>query len=127
MGLTAMWWSHGGWVSRDGEGNGSRRMGFTGWGMVKGVGHGGGAMGWRGGGEVVIGGSSRRPRPKLPSLGLESPLRADLPVKEIRCSLEVVAVLADHPPKIKAQQQLSSCAFNDFVCTVTRRVSQGLS
>jgi hypothetical protein len=48
----------GGWVSRDGEGNG--RMGFTGWGMVKGVGHGGGAMGWRGGGEVVIGGSSRR-------------------------------------------------------------------
>uniref|UniRef100_A0A2N9GIL4 Uncharacterized protein n=1 Tax=Fagus sylvatica TaxID=28930 RepID=A0A2N9GIL4_FAGSY len=64
MGLTAMWWcdgwSHGGWVSRDGEGNGSRRMGFTGWGMVKGVGHGGGAMGWRGGGEVVIGGSSRR-------------------------------------------------------------------
>ena len=50
----------GGWVSRDGERNGSRRMGFTGWGMVKGVGHGGGAMGWRGGGEVVIGGSSRR-------------------------------------------------------------------
>jgi hypothetical protein len=60
MGLTAMWCSHGGWVSRDGEGNGSRQMGFTGWGMVKGVGHGGGAMGWRGGGEVVIGGSSRR-------------------------------------------------------------------
>ena len=26
----------------------------------------------------------------------------DLPVKEIRCSLEVVAVLADHPPKIKS-------------------------
>jgi hypothetical protein len=50
----------GGWVSRDGEQNGSRRMGFTGWGMVKGVGHGSGAMGWRGGGEVVIGGSSRR-------------------------------------------------------------------
>ena len=48
----------GGWVSRDGEGNGW--MGFTGWGMVKGVGHGGGAMGWRGGGEVVIGGSRRR-------------------------------------------------------------------
>jgi hypothetical protein len=64
MGLTAMWWcdgwSHGGWVSRDGEGNGSQRMGFTGWGMVKGVGHGGGAMGWRGGGEVVISGSNRR-------------------------------------------------------------------
>ena len=30
----------------------------------------------------------------------------DLPVKEIRCSLEVVAVLADHSPKIK----LVTCA-----------------
>jgi hypothetical protein len=25
----------------------------------------------------------------------------DLPVKEIKCSLEVVAVFADHPSKIK--------------------------
>jgi hypothetical protein len=25
----------------------------------------------------------------------------DLPVKEIKCDLEVVAVFADHPPKIK--------------------------
>ena len=42
----------GGWVSQDGEKNGSRRMGFMGWGMVKGVGHGGGAMGWRGGDQL---------------------------------------------------------------------------
>ena len=30
----------------------------------------------------------------------------NLPVKEIKCSLEVVAVFADHPPKIKLDNHL---------------------
>ena len=42
----------------------------------------------------------------------------DLPVKEIRCSLEVVAVLADHPPKIKLVTCVRVLKITKCICSI---------
>ena len=42
----------------------------------------------------------------------------DLPVKEIRYSLEVVAVLADHPPKIKSDTCFRVLKITKCICSI---------